>query len=64
MNVIRTLSECIGLLSIQGFNTKAEVREKIIALRRELEEEQRPKSVEERIQRAFERDEGFLDERD
>ena len=36
MNTIRTLSECIGLLSIDGFNTKAEVRAKLVALREEL----------------------------
>ena len=56
MNTIRTLSECIGLLSIDGFNTKAEVRAKLVALREELLEAQRPKTVEERIQRAFERE--------
>lgn len=37
-DTIKTLSQCIGLLSIDGQGTKAIVREKLIALRESMEE--------------------------
>jgi len=62
-DTIKTLSQCIGLLSIEGENTKEEVKGKLETLRTELVADEMA-DIEQRVQRAFERSEGFLDPRD
>ena len=62
-DTIKTLSQCIGLLGISGENTKEEVKDKLEALRTELVADEMA-DIEQRVQRAFERSEGFLDPRD
>jgi len=59
-DTIKTLSQCIGLLSIEGENTKEEVKDKLEALRTELVADEMA-DIEQRVQRAFERSEGFLE---
>ena len=62
-DTIKILSQCIGLLSIEGENTKEEVKDKVEALRTELVADEMA-DIEQRVQRAFERSEGFMDPRD
>ena len=59
-DTIKTLSQCIGLLSIEGENTKEEVKDKLETLRTELVADEMA-DIEQRVQRAFERSEGFLE---
>ena len=59
-DTIKILSQCIGLLSIEGENTKEEVKDKLEALRTELVADEMA-DIEQRVQRAFERSEGFLE---
>jgi hypothetical protein len=59
-DTIKTLSQCIGLLGISGENTKEEVKDKLETLRTELVADEMA-DIEQRVQRAFERSEGFLE---
>ena len=59
-DTIKILSQCIGLLGISGENTKEEVKDKLEALRTELVADEMA-DIEQRVQRAFERSEGFLE---
>ena len=59
-DTIKTLSQCIGLLGISGENTKEEVKDKLKTLRTELVADEMA-DIEQRVQRAFERNEGFLE---
>jgi hypothetical protein len=51
------------LLGISGENTKEEVKDKLETLRTELVADEMA-DIEQRVQRAFERSEGFMDPRD
>jgi hypothetical protein len=59
-DTIKTLSQCIGLLGIDGENTKEEVKDKLETLRTELVADEMA-DIEQCVQRAFERSEGFLE---
>jgi ribosome recycling factor len=53
-DTIKTLSQCIGLLSIEGENTKEEVKDKLETLRTELVADEMA-DIEQRVQRAVDR---------
>jgi len=53
-DTLKTLSQCIGLLSIEGENTKEEVKDKLEALRTELVADEMA-DIEQRVQRAFDK---------
>ena len=53
-DTIKTLSQCIGLLSIEGDNTKEEVKDKLETLRTELVADEMA-DIEQRVQRAVDR---------